>query len=218
VKNYNQQQKIAKAKRYAKTALSRRSYDAKRKLVIYHSYRDENGELYKTRGYWDDVAFKMGSQYIVVLWTHPRYEYEEHLDHIAYLEASKKFPSKRSAKELFSGGKKNYKRVGASRKKIVSHELEFEERDGFYEHWRARSEELCRTSDYVQLPHFNVTQQSYCRQVSMCYPLEVVDEDSLELLSTVVKACLAGGTLEYMARPYTKDDYNRENPKVDDVV
>jgi hypothetical protein len=213
VKNHNQQRKIAKAKQYAKTALSRRSYDAKRGLVIYHCYRDENGTPYKTRGYWDDVAFKMGSHYVVVLWTHPRYEYAEHLDTIAYTEASEKFPSTRAPKDWLLPGKKNYKRVGASRKKVVSYQMEFEERDGFFECWKSRLDELCRTSDYVQYPHINVKQQDYCRMVSICYPLEVVDEDSLELLANVVKSYLAGGDLDLINVPYGKDNYNQENPE-----
>lgn len=222
MKNKEFERRRLAAKRYAKT-WKRWNWDTKYNMQVYHSYEDENGNPYKTKGYWDDVAFFHGSQKIVVLWTHPRYEYREHLDSIAYGEANQKFPDRSDAKDWFKPTKTNYKKLGRSRKKAVSHEMgNIGSPDGFFEFWRERRDELCRTSDFKQKCRFFVQQMDYCRQVIMCAPIEVVNVETLYELVKLTKECLADrsrfdklyGDYEYTKDNYIKDQADEQNASV----
>ena len=190
MKNKRIEQYKLQAKEYRKTALNRTTYDPDRKIVIFHSYLDDSGNLYKTHGAWDDVSFVHGSYYISVCWTHPRYEYYEKCDSTAYKEATDLFDSENASLWLDCDAK-NYKKVGKSRKKVVSYSSSFSRSsEDFYSHWKSKRIELLETSNVVIKPFFNVHQTSWSKQIFISFPIEVIDEPSLGLLADKVREYL----------------------------
>jgi hypothetical protein len=175
-------------------------------MKVYHCYDGT-----RTKGYWDDVAIKVGGQQVTIWWTHPRYLYEEHIDTIAYEEATAKYEQNT---DRWMDGTPQYKKVGKSRKKIVSYLSNMDTPDGFYGYWRDRKKELLETSDFEQTCHFSVRQYDYCRGVSICIPIEVVDESSLHELTMIVRSLLANPEKFkelYGNYKYGKTEWNLEN-------
>ena len=207
------------AKRYKKTAKNDSRWNSDLGIKVYHVYYPKGHENYREKTYWDDVAFIKGSQQVTVWWTHPRYQYEEHLDSIAYEEATVKHPDREKAKDMFADATPVYKYLGKAKKRkrvkwwSLNHLATPEE---FYTYWRARKAELCGISDYAQKCKFEVKQYSYCRGVEICIPIECRSEEDLAELTDFVNACLNDPTLfakTYGDYQYTKDDWLKENPE-----
>lgn len=216
MKNKRLEKYIDLAKKYKTTALDRYSYDPKRKIVFFHSYWDENGKRHKECGWWDDVSFVHGSQYISVCWTHPRYEYHEKCDSIAYEEATRLCCSP-NLDDLFEGSKKNYKKVGRSRKKVVSYTSEYSSgNEGFYDTWKKKKLELLKLNEWSIPTSFVVKQQDWARLVLICCPIEVIDEDSLAELANLVRVCLDNPykfNEMFSEYQYTSETWNHESEK-----
>lgn len=83
-------------------------------LYIPHAYHDMTPE---SLSYWDDVGFVMNGRRVMVFWQHPRYVYQEKIRSMAWEQVG---PGPRD-NWLFEGGTKNYRKVGRSRKKLVSY-------------------------------------------------------------------------------------------------
>lgn len=83
-------------------------------LYIPHAYHDTKPE---SLSFWDDVGFIMNGRRVMVFWQHPRYVYHEALHQRAWEEVGQ------GPRDnwLFEGATKNYRKVGRSRKKLVSY-------------------------------------------------------------------------------------------------
>lgn len=212
MKNRHIEKMIASSKKYAKTARSDRRWDSKRGIKVYHVYRDKDGVQYRDKSYWDDVQFKMGSQMVTVFYTHPRYEYTEKCQSMAY-DQLKSVGEKAAEGDLFEGSTPVYKYTKKGRKKLAAWRMPEREPDNFFEKWRELEIDLCKNSDWVQRASMKVTQGGYCRFVDVCIPLEVCNEDQLAELCEVVRACLkTPGEFEkrYGDFTYTNADYNMD--------
>ena len=175
-------------------------------VSVYHVY---GGEFKKEKSYWDDTAFRQGSQWVSVAYVHPRYSYESACSDIAY--------------SLVDGfvntdwkSTPNYKKVGKSRKKVVSYTLgeTCANNNDFFARIEVVENEILRTGDVVIVPSINVTQTDYSRFVEICIPEEILCEDDLVRLCDIVRNALSDPNYlktKYIGYSYTKDDYNREN-------
>lgn len=177
---------------------------------IYHSYKDDDGNPLKDKGYWDDVGVFKGSIYTCILWTHPRYEFDGHVRDKA-LDSYTSFDSKMMDNDNFI---KNYMRVGKSRKKVayftMKHQPDTEEaRKSFVD---AYNEELSKTT-HVQRCSIHVSFRKNIRYIHVCYPIEVVSEETLIQMADEVMGYhrnYASFYEKYGDYTYTVDDYHRE--------
>lgn len=184
--------------------------------AIYHVY--DNPENKKTEGWWDDVAFVMGSQVVSVWWIHPRMAYHDKCSNLAQKATDEvmTYPSG----DLFDGSTKNYRYLGKNkkRKKIVSHTMApiNESYRIYFDKLHEFEAKFQKTGDVVIKPHMKVEQLHWCRGVSICMPVEAIDLISVEAMAELVKKILRGETTlekEFPDYTYTKDDWNREFPE-----
>ena len=188
---------------------------------VYHCYKDEDGNLLKDKGYWDDVGVFKGSIYTCILWTHPRYEFDGHIRD----KAVDRYDSFNS-KKMFDNDNfiKNYKRVGKSRKKVAYFTMNHSpdvgaERKSFAD---AFNEELATTT-HIQRCSIKVSFKKNIRYIHVCYPIEVISEESLIQMADEVMGYYRNYNAfyeKYGEYTYTVDDYHRENdtkPKGDRV-
>lgn len=165
---------------------------------IYHDYTNP-----RTKAYWDDCGFKINGDYHLVLFTHPRYEYYEHCDMLAYEKATKirneQNPQRSNWLDSFIPVKKRV--PSGLRKKIMYYESlrdDSENEQEMYSNWKKfRDEEL--NGPFVQKAFFKVFQKDYCKQIQICIPFEVLNEDDLIELTKKVRT--------YLKDPYA---FNRE--------
>ena len=83
-------------------------------LYIPHSYTERKPD---NLSWWDDVGFILNGRRIIVWWQHPRYVYSNAIEELAWKEAG----DGPQDNWITDGATKNYKKVGKSRKKIVSY-------------------------------------------------------------------------------------------------
>ena len=83
-------------------------------LFIPHCYKETDPD---SLSWWDDVGFIQNGKRVIVWWRHPRHLYSDVIDEQSWQEAG---PGP-SDDWLFEGATTNYKKAGASRKKIVSY-------------------------------------------------------------------------------------------------
>lgn len=157
-------------------------------VAVYHLY---GGEYAKTRSYWDDTGFMLGSQWVGVNYTHPRYMYEEECSSLAYEHVKAHGESTYEDRKLFADSKPIYKKVGKSRKKVHLWEMGEIGNQEFYAEWDRYTHMFKHGVFHTQLPHFKVYQCAWGRRVDICIPEEILCEDDLVMLCDIVKACLA---------------------------
>ena len=182
-------------------------------IRIYHDYSEP-----RERAYWDDFGFIRNGTYHLVLFTHPRYRYEDYCDELAY-EYAKQFDTQKS--NMWENATPNYMKVGKSRKKAVSWTMtNYEYQDHvdtnrFYAEWKDKTQELLRTTDYVQKPFMKTVQKAWAKEISICIPWEVVNEHSGIQLCQLVKDVI-DGKIDFQSvfgnYGYGAKEYIAENP------
>lgn len=90
--------------------------------------------------WWDDVGFILNGRRVIAWWQHPRYVHGCTIDDQSWVEAG---PGPQDD-WLFDGEKTNHKRIGRSRKKIVSYTSRQPSaaQDAHYKRLRSISEHL----------------------------------------------------------------------------
>ena len=203
----------------AKSAKNRETFDHKRNIVIYHVYDSP-----REKSYWDDVSFVMGKKYVMVCWTHPRYDYSEEINSKAYELANEKYGD--SIDSMFDHSIKNYRKVGKSRKKIVSHTMSTSSRDEYYEYWKKVEGELLRTSEHRVGTHFKYYACGDAYMLDVCCPVEVRNEDELQQLADLMRKYLSGersfredfGSYTYGAAEYAAEFIDTNAPNTNQKV
>lgn len=183
MKNKAFEWKCKSAKEYAKKWAMKRPLTTRGNFIPYS--HDEP----KRFGWWDDVFFRFGSQVIAVWWTHPRLKYEEACGDIAYDQVDELYPPR-----IIKPITPIFKRVGKNRKKAVAICFDETPKEQYerFEAWKRIKENLLATSDIAIRPYIEIGQLSWCRGVSICLPIEVVDQQSLEDLADIVRAIMSG--------------------------
>lgn len=201
MKNKRVERKIASAKRYAKTC----GYT----MYIPHVYDYSKKDF----SWWDDISFRFGSQRISVAWIHPRMAYRDKVEDVTYEMANAEFPYREKG-DWLDETTPNYKKVGKSRKKVISHTMAHStKRNGFFDRWGELMAEHSKTSDIVIRPSIHIEQWQHARGVMITAPLEVFCEEDCYILRNVVASLLDGrNTLQSLFGDYTysKDDWNAE--------
>ncbi len=179
MKNKKVETNYCKAKKESKKRNSKGN-----KYKIYHEYLDESGNLLKQKGYWDDVGVYGGSLFTVICWTHPRYMFEEKVKENAYNKIDRNI----GVDPFFKNFKKKYKNVGKSRKKVVSYEYSVDTENTTYPKisYTQLFEDELKVTDHVQRCSIVTYITKSARYVHVCYPIEVICEDSLKAMADEV--------------------------------
>lgn len=180
-------------------------------IRIYHEYSHKKPD---DLSWWDDVGFYMNDYKVVVWWRHPRMDYKDTIQNMAF----DAFPREDDF-DFFSGSTKNYLKVGKSRKRIVSYTCapQSESRIEWYDKINALEKELLVSSQVIIRPSFKVEQLDWCKGINFVMPVEVRNEKELKEMAMLAKAILKGQTTLYAevgAYFYNCSDWNRESERI----
>ena len=178
-------------------------------LYIPHSYGDTKPD---SLSWWDDVGFILNKRRVIVWWQHPRHVYADGIDAQSWLEAE----DGPQDDWLTEGSTKNYRRVGASRKKIVSYTSRqpSEEQRLYYDLLRDIRDRL--TIEGIELDvsiSWKRERLTWAMGVSLVAPFEVRNEVELASVALLARRLILGQTTleaEFPGYRYSRADWLRE--------
>lgn len=182
-------------------------------LYIPHSYVNM---LPDSLSYWDDVGFILNGRRVIVWWRHPRHVYSDAIEEKAREEAG---PGPRD-NWLTEGGTKNYKRVGRSRKKLVSitSMKPSVEQTQYYDLLRSISVRLSAEGIDLDVPvSWKWERLNWAMGVSLVAPLEVRNEAELAVVANLARRLVLGQTTlgaEFSGYRYGRSDWLLEQSAV----
>nr|CBA28252.1 hypothetical protein Csp_A06340 [Curvibacter putative symbiont of Hydra magnipapillata] len=159
-------------------------------LYFPHSYADMTPESLSS---WDDVGLIWNKRRVIVWWQHPRHVYYEAL----WDEVYKVVGDGPSDSWLTEGGTKNYKRVGRSRKKLVSTTLREPSPDkrAYYDLLKTTFESISSVGIEHTVPvNWKPRRLRWAMGVNIIAPLEVRNETDLAELASLAKRLIKGQT------------------------
>lgn len=178
-------------------------------LFIPHSYAETPPD---SLSWWDDVGFILNGRRVIVWWRHPRQVYATALDEQSWQEAGEGPQDD----WLTTGITKNYRRVGKSRKKIVSYTSRqpSAEQRLHDDRRRAIRERLTTAGIALEvLPSWTREPLTWATGVSLVAPLDVRNEDELASLARLSRHLILGKTTlnaEFPGYRYGRNDWLRE--------
>jgi len=205
-----------KIKRLERMRDSQRAYHRQCQWVmedgIYapHSYAETSPYALS---WWDDVGFVLGDRRVIVWWVHPRQRYADEIDERAWSEAGK--PPHDGG--LFGDFTPNYKRIGRSRKKIVSYTTQPAQGElrQYYGKLDAITKRLQHDGiDFEVSPGWRRERLSWATGVALVAPLEVRNEAELKNVADLARRLLRGETTleqEFPRYRYGKDQWLAEH-------
>lgn len=152
-------------------------------LFIPHCYTDKDPQ---GRSWWDDTGFILSGRRIIVWWMHPRMIYSDKIEDLAFLEAGE-------APEddwLMESATPNFKKVGHSRKKVVSHTCRqpSDASQAYYAHLRAIRERLTTEGiDFEVTPSWKMKRLNWAMGVTLIAPLEVRSQSELAKVAALAR-------------------------------
>lgn len=156
--------------------------------------------------WWDDVMFVHGRVRINVAWQHPRNVYQGMIEDAA-MKASKHLREKIEG-DLFAGAEKTYRKLGRSRKKVLSYTtVRRSGEDEWFNALRAEEERLSIAADFIVVPSFRIESLNWCRFIEITVPVEVRHAGELRVLADLVRRLLRNETtleLEFPGYIYGK--------------
>lgn len=178
-------------------------------LFIPHSYTETKPD---SLSWWDDVGFILNGRRVIVWWRHPRYVYSQAIEEQSWKEAG----DGPGDDWLFGGCSTNYRRVGKSRKKIVSYTSRqpSEEQQRYYDKLRDIRERLAREGiDSEVSATWKRGRLSWATDVGLVAPLEVRNKEELALVAKLARRLILGQTTlesEFPGYRYNRADWLRE--------
>lgn len=175
-------------------------------LFIPHSYVEFDSNHLT---WWDDVGFIMNKRRILVNWIHPRQAYHDQIKELARQQFP--YPSEISQQDIFAPAENKYKKVGKSRKKILSTRIwSFpDELKHYYQHLNRLEEKLgLEGIDFTVKPAMTIEILPWCRRVELRAPVEVTSIDEVKALVTLSKKLIKNETtLDQLFSDY---QYNKQ--------
>ena len=214
MKNKHIEQLKRKAKLHHKNARGRHFDNG---IIIRHVYENENPQ---ELSWWDDVEFILNDYKVNVAWIHPRFAYQSMVDEKAYLVLDKR--ESQGKYGFLEGHTPNYRKVGKSRKKIVSYSSTRKKNNAYFAALRVEKKLIAYDPDnaIIVAPSISVKWTSCSRFVNICVPVEVRGIDDLYVLANLTKRILKQETslaLEFPGYAYGQKNWNREFP-IDDQI
>ena len=159
-------------------------------LFIPHVYTEMKPD---SLSYWDDVGFILNRRRIIVWWQHPRHIYLDAIDALSWQEAG----DGPQDNWLTEGSTKNYRQVGASRKKIVSYTSRPPTAEQQLHYDRLRDIRARLTRDGIDLDVTAVWKRerlAWATGVSLIAPLEVRNAAELASVALLARRLILGQT------------------------
>jgi hypothetical protein len=181
----------------------------KQGLYIPHSYAETKPD---SLSWWDDIGFVLNGRRVIVWWQHPRYIYSTAIDEQSWDRAG---PGPQDD-WLFEGATINYKKVGKSRKKIISYTSRQPSaaQDTYYENLRAIRQRMeAEGIDLEVSVSWKRERLNWATGVSLIVPLEVRNEGELAQVASLARRLLLGQTAlvtEFPDYHYGKSDWLKE--------
>ena len=178
-------------------------------LFVPHSYEDTTPESLSS---WDDVGFILNRRRVIVWWQHPRHVYTEAL----WDEVHKVVGDGPIDNWLTEGGTKNYRRVGRSRKKLVSTILREPSpaTRAYYDLLKVTYERLSTEGiEYNVSVSWKPKRLWWAKGVNIVAPLEVRNEKDVAELAGLGKRLIKGQLnlkSEFPDYSYTREDWLSE--------
>jgi hypothetical protein len=175
-------------------------------FYVPHSYEDRSPDKLT---HWDDVGFILNGRRVIVWWEHPRYVYGEALWDRVWKEVG----DGPRDNWLTEGGTKNYKRVGRSRKKLVSRTLRSPspEQSAHYDLLRATFARMSGEGIDLTIPaSWKPQRLRWATGVNIVAPIEVRSEQDLVAVAILAKRLLKGETTintEFPGYLYSRSDW-----------
>ncbi len=182
------------------------------RLFVPHSYAEKKPD---DLSWWDDVGFILNKRRVIVWWQHPRQVYADAIDERAWDEAGPAPTSDWPRK----GAIKNYRRVGASRKKVVSYTTAAptDERRAYYAHLRSIVKRLSDEGIELEVrASWRRETLDWATGISLVVPMEVRSEVELAEVAKLARGLMLGNTTldrEFPAYVYGKGDWLREQSR-----
>jgi len=179
-------------------------------LYIPHSYAETKPD---SRSWWDDVGFILNGRRVIVWWQHPRQIYADAIDEQSYRSAG----DDPQDDWLTQGSTKNYRQVGASRKKIVSYTSRqpSDAKRLYYERLEEIKNRLTKEGVDVEVSlSWKLERLTWALGVSLIAPLEVRNESEAASLARLARRLILGETaldVEFPEYRYNQADWLREN-------
>lgn len=151
-------------------------------IFVPHAYPEDRAtEL----SWWDDVGFILNGRRVIVHWVHPRMVYHDAIEKQAMAEVSQPPGDWLD----FDNGKKQWRRLGRSRKKLVSTQTtRSEEWEAYYDAVNGREQELTRVGiDLTVRPSMRVQRYSWAMAIDLVAPVEIRSEASARKLAALAK-------------------------------
>jgi len=206
MKNKRYEQLLKLQRQYHQTNQWRLSSGA---LFIPHSYTEMRQD---GLSWWDDVGFILNGRRVIVWWQHPRHLYVNAIEEQAWVEAG---PSPKDD-WLFEGAQKNYRKVGASRKKIISYTSResSDAQNKYYESLRSIRDGLMLTGIDAEIElSSKIERLSWAMGLSLVAPVEVRNETEIAELATIARRIMLRQTTldaEFGKYGYGRSDWLQE--------
>jgi hypothetical protein len=178
-------------------------------LFIPHSYAETNPDRLS---WWDDVGFILNGRRVIVWWQHPRNVYLNAIEDLSWQEAGEAPDDD----WLINGSTPNYRKVGKSRKKIVSYTIRppSDEQRMYYEKLRAIKKRMAAEGiDFDVVASWKRVRLNWATGISLVAPMEVRNETELALVAALARRLILGQTTldaEFPRYRYGKADWLRE--------
>jgi hypothetical protein len=186
----------------------------------HHLWRLEDGffipHLYPKPGklsWWDDIGFILNGRRIIVWWVHPRMKYADAINDLAWKEAGD--PPARS-EDMFASSEKQWKKVGRSRKKVVSYLCQptpYSQQDYYAKLHAIEARMESEGIDLVVRPSISVKRLAWCFGVELCIPIDVRTDAEVRALAGLAKQLLKSETTlfrEFPAYAYGRGEWLAE--------
>lgn len=178
-------------------------------LYIPHSYAETKPD---SLSWWDDVGFILGGRRVIVWWQHPRHVYADAIEEQSYQQAGEN----PGDDWLFEGCTTNYKKVGNSRKKIVSYTSRrpSEVQQNYYDKLgdirdRMRADGI----EFDVALTWKRERLNWATGISLVVPIEVRNESELASVANLARRLILGQTTlqaEFPSYQYGKAQWLQE--------
>jgi hypothetical protein len=186
---------------------------------LHHPWRLSQGGLFIPHSYvnfmsdslsWcDDVGFILNKRRVIVWWRHPRQAYYDEIEEQSWKEAGEGPHDN----WLTEGSTKNYRQVGKSRKKIVSHTCRqpSDELRTYYDKLRAIEARKAAEGIEFDVPlSWKRKRLNWADSISLVAPMEVRNAADLALVAQHARRLILGQTaleVEFPGYRYGKVDW-----------
>jgi hypothetical protein len=151
-------------------------------IIVRYLYSDMTPE---TLTFWDDAVFIVSDYQVALWWVHPRARYHDLVEE----EARQRIARLRPESDLFSDMTPNYKKIGRSRKKIVSwtHKPTTDEWRNYFDLLAETERQVGQDVAFEVRPSMNIAWYSWCKGLSLCAPFEVRSREDLLALTHIAR-------------------------------